>query len=112
MRTYEPSSRNPFRMRTSKKHRRWGWAFPASSSPLPHSTSVLCFQALAHSFALFCTFLHSHKTQLVSFQAIPHSLPKKRGVGRGPFYLDHSNTLQQETSASTLCFSCNSPGCR
>src|SRR5260370_32336161 len=35
------------------------------------------------SFALFCTFLHSRKTQLFSFQAIPHSLRKTPGVGVG-----------------------------
>src|SRR6267143_78793 len=35
----------------------------------------------SHSCALFCTFLHSRKTQLVSFQAIPHSLRKTPGGG-------------------------------
>ncbi len=35
-----------------------------------------------------CTLLHSRKTQPVSFQSIPHSLPKTPGVGyplRNPF---------------------------
>jgi len=32
------------------------------------------------SCALFCTFLHSRKTQLFCFQAIPHSLQKTPGV--------------------------------
>src|SRR5216683_1920794 len=45
---------------------------------LPFSVS---FQVLAHSSALFCTFLHSQKIQLFSFQAIPHSLSKNTGVG-------------------------------
>src|SRR5260370_39567209 len=36
------------------------------------------------SCALFCAFLHSAKTQLFSFQAIPHSLPKIPGVGVPP----------------------------
>ncbi len=40
------------------------------------STYPLLFQILAHSFALFCAFLHSNKTQLFSFQAFPHSFPK------------------------------------
>jgi hypothetical protein len=31
--------------------------------------------------ALFCRFLHRHKTQLFCFQAIPHSLPKTTGGG-------------------------------
>src|SRR5713226_5199524 len=38
---------------------------------------------ISDSCALFCMFLHPSKTQPLSFQAIPHSLPKKhRGVGR------------------------------
>ena len=37
----------------------------------------------SHSCALFCTFLHSRKTQLFSFQAFPHSLAKTPGVGVG-----------------------------
>ena len=41
----------------------------------------LSTHAVAHSFALFCTFLHSSKTQLVSFHALPHSLYKNGGVG-------------------------------
>jgi hypothetical protein len=38
----------------------------------------------SHSCALFCAFLHSAKTQALSFQAIPHSLPKttRGGVPR------------------------------
>src|SRR5229473_2885310 len=39
--------------------------------------------SFSHSCALFCTFLHSRKTQLFSFQAIPHSLRKTPGVGVG-----------------------------
>jgi hypothetical protein len=35
----------------------------------------------SHSSALFCAFLHSCKTQLVSFQAIPHSFAKTPGGG-------------------------------
>src|SRR5882762_3649348 len=34
------------------------------------------------SCALFCTFLHSPKTQLSCFQSIAHSLHKNRGWGR------------------------------
>jgi hypothetical protein len=41
------------------------------------STYPLSFHTLAYSFALSCTFLHSRKTQPVSFQSIPHSLSKK-----------------------------------
>ena len=48
------------------------------------SAYPLSFQSLAHSFALFCIFLHSPKTQLFSFQSLPHSLQKTtRGGGRG-----------------------------
>ena len=36
----------------------------------------------SYSCALFCAFLHAAKTQLFSFQAFPHSLPKTtRGGG-------------------------------
>ena len=37
----------------------------------------------SHSCAIFCTFLHSRKSQLFSFQAIPHSL-RKTTRGGGP----------------------------
>jgi hypothetical protein len=46
------------------------------------STSYLSFfQTLPHSFAFFCTFLHSRKTQPILFQAIPNSFAKTPGVG-------------------------------
>ncbi len=69
----------------------------------------------SYSCALICTFLHffaftQNSTRFFSSDSALFA--KKRGVGRGPFHLDQSNTLQQETSASTFCFSCNSPGCR
>jgi hypothetical protein len=38
-----------------------------------------CFHPLPHSFAFFCTFLHSPKIQLFCFQAIPHSFAKTPG---------------------------------
>src|SRR5467141_151568 len=49
----------------------------SSRMPIPCSLSPL----FSIPCALFCTFLHSPKTQLFSFQAIPHSLPKTPGVG-------------------------------
>jgi hypothetical protein len=39
-------------------------------------THVLSFHTLAHSFALFCTFLRLAESQLLYFQAIPHSSSK------------------------------------
>jgi len=36
---------------------------------------------LSHSCALFCTFLHLQKSQLICFQAILHSLRKNTGGG-------------------------------
>src|SRR6266849_3486649 len=36
---------------------------------------------LSCSYALFCTFLRSHKTQLFCFQSIPHSFAKTHGAG-------------------------------
>ena len=41
----------------------------------------------SHSCALFCTFLHSPKTQLFYFQAIPHSASKNTTTGRGKGYI-------------------------
>ena len=41
-------------------------------SPILYPLSPL----YSHSSALICTFLHSSKTQLFSFQAIPHSASK------------------------------------
>src|SRR6266436_474583 len=40
-------------------------------------TQVFCFHTLAHSFA----FLHSPITKPVSFQSVPHSASKNKGVG-------------------------------
>jgi hypothetical protein len=40
------------------------------------------------SCALFCIFLHPAKTQLVSFQTFPHSLPKTTRVGGGGRYAE------------------------
>ncbi len=45
---------------------------------------------LSHSCALFCTFLHSSKTQLFSSQAIPHSFTKTR-EWRTPRLLEDQN---------------------
>ena len=56
---------------------------PMFKSSNDSSIYPLSFHTLAHSFALF---LHSRKTQLVSFQAIPHSASKNTttaGGGRG-----------------------------
>src|SRR5260370_36168571 len=47
-------------------------------SPFPQPV----FPFFSYSCALFCTFLHSCKTQLFSFHAIPHSLPKTPGRSR------------------------------
>src|SRR5713101_2565178 len=49
--------------------------------PIPYSQSPIPFlfkyvRILLHFFALFCTFLHSPKTQLFYFQSIAHSLQK------------------------------------
>src|SRR5260370_10297819 len=38
---------------------------------------------LSRSSALFCTFLHSQKTQLFSFQSLPHSASKNTRAGEG-----------------------------
>jgi len=61
-------------------------AIPSSVYPIPYLSRAqprdpLSFRILTHSFALFCIFLHARKTQLFSFQAIPHSLAKTPGGG-------------------------------
>jgi hypothetical protein len=55
------------------------WNSPPTTrlSP-PYSSSFV-----SYSCALFCTFLHSRKTQPFSFQPIPHSASKNRGCGEG-----------------------------
>ncbi len=86
-------SRNSFSCHSYENCRGVYQQFPLWNSPLlthhsplviSHCTQVLSFHTLAHSFALSCIFLHSRKTQLFSFQAIPHSLPKNTRVGVGP----------------------------
>src|SRR5260370_26638168 len=70
----------PFRMNTYEKHTGWGRGTFSSSSNLSratcHETQVLFLHSLAHSFALFCAFLHRSKVQLFYFQAVPHSTSK------------------------------------
>jgi hypothetical protein len=53
---------------------------------LPTSNLQTLISVFSYSSALFCSFLHSRKTQLVSFQAIPHSFAKTPGVGGYPIY--------------------------
>src|SRR6267378_8097370 len=76
-------SRNSFVFHSYANTRGVYQQFPKWNSPLntchDHSSSFF-----SNSCALFCAFLHSRKKQLVSFQAIPHSLSKKHpGVGGG-----------------------------
>src|SRR6266851_6824170 len=49
---------------------------PRSLLNTHYPPQVLSFHTLAHSFAHFCIFLHSPKTQLSCFQSFPHSLRK------------------------------------
>src|SRR6266851_1892572 len=48
----------------------------ATAIPTQYPPQVLSFHTLAHSFAHFCIFLHSPKTQLPCFQLFPYSLQK------------------------------------
>src|SRR6266849_6143366 len=55
---------------------------PRSLLSTHYPPQVLSFHTLAHSFAHFCIFLHSPKTQLPCFQSFPHSLHRiPGGVG-------------------------------
>ncbi len=63
-----------------------GDGLPVTRTPTRHSSVATAFKSfffhsIAHSFALFCTFLHLPKTQPFSFQGVAHSLPKMRGCG-------------------------------
>src|SRR6266478_3628908 len=78
------------------------FALPLSTPlfPLPHLSPLLsysyghsytttthqplCNQSLTHSFAHFCIFLRSPKTQLPCFQSFPHSLRKTTQDGVPP----------------------------
>src|SRR5260370_1367651 len=82
---------------------RRGFTPPLASPPSPfvirhspqHSSPFF-----SHSCALFCTFLHSRKTQLFYFQALPHSLRKTPGGwGRVIMLTSHPS------SPRTLCLS-------
>jgi hypothetical protein len=55
----------------------------SSRMPIPCSPSSL----FSIPCALSCTFLHSPKTQLFYFQAIPHSASKNTTTGRGKGYI-------------------------
>src|SRR5260370_13443294 len=50
---------------------------PSPLSPILYPLSPF----FSHSSTLFCTILYTAKTQLFSFQSIPHSLHKTRGRG-------------------------------
>src|SRR5260370_20481741 len=52
---------------------------PSPLSPILYPLSPF----FSHSSTLFCTILYTAKTQLFSFQSIPHSLHKTRGGGGG-----------------------------
>jgi len=76
----------PLRQRSSRM------PIPCSLSPL---FSIPC--------ALFCTFLHSPKTQLFYFQAIPHSLQKNGGWREWVFSLVKvGNSLRSTTRQSRI----------
>jgi hypothetical protein len=60
----------------------------------------------SYQCALFCTFLHSQKTQLPCFQSFPHSSPKTRGVGVPRF---PRSTVQRRLSRSQPVTSHESP---
>src|SRR6266851_4115485 len=77
-----PLSPNSFLCHTSKTPR-GPWAsstFGLSNRRTFQRVSDLS-PVFSHSWALFCAFLHSRKTQPFYFQAIPHSLHKTPGGG-------------------------------
>ena len=70
------STANSFRCNTYKKHRGGGGCISCFlkffTRLLPQDSSSV----LSYSCALYCAFLQPGKTQLLSSQATPHSLPK------------------------------------
>jgi hypothetical protein len=58
-----------------------------------------CFELspyILYSCALFCAFLHHRKTQPLSFQTVPHSLPKTtRGGGTSNVPRPNAQTLKR-----------------
>ena len=90
MRTCAYLTRKPFRIRTYKKHRGWGLLFRLCTPPLEtHHSPLHSSPFFSHFCALLCAFLHSPKSQLFCFQAIPHSASKNTtaGVGGGGILL-------------------------
>src|SRR6266849_5159505 len=83
----------PFRKQSTPSQRQGPLVYPEQSRPkiptLPeratHHSPQYSSSFFSHSCALFCTFLHSTKTQLSSFQSLPHSLAKTPRGGVPPF---------------------------
>src|SRR6266478_6366027 len=79
----------PFRKQSTPSQRQGPRVYPERSRPkiptLPeratHHSPQYSSSFFSHSCALFCAFLHSTKTQLSSFQSLPHSLPKNTPGG-------------------------------
>ena len=72
-----------FGINTYEKHRGVGAPDSRTRHSPRRNAQAFSFQTLTHSFARFCTFLRSPKTQPFSFQAIPHSLPKNARLRNG-----------------------------
>src|SRR5712692_1582166 len=80
---YLPSSvsRNCFACPSHKNNGGGGGILPVSEFFARHSLSSSPF--FSDCSTLFCTFLRSSKSQLVSFQTLPHSLPKNKKLRSG-----------------------------
>jgi hypothetical protein len=75
---------NPLQSALTKNSGVGGPFLPFWNSPhITRRSPLYSSSFFSDSCALFCTFLHPRKTQLVSFHAIPHSLQKTPGVGGG-----------------------------
>jgi hypothetical protein len=76
--------------------------YPPSEHQLPFTYSLLptpnhLSPLFSYSYTLFCTFLHSRKTQPFYFQAIPHSLHKTPGGGEGRLLKWRRSLLRSHT---------------
>ena len=101
------SSRNSFILKTI--HFDGGYGVPSDLRTFRRSNVQKLQRFLnlsplfSYSCALFCTFLHSPKTQLFYFQAIPHSLQKNGGWREWVFSLVKvGNSLRSTTRQSRV----------
>src|SRR6266849_840035 len=90
-----------------------GWYPNSSHSGTRHSPQYSS-SIFSHACALFCTFLHSRKSQPFSSQAVAHSLQKTTGGGGGASPIAHPPLCEisaHSASQRYLFTACHSSAC-